>query len=169
MIEKTKKKDRLKNDFINKHYISYLYHRLKNDYSYKELSFVVNMYQDLLFKDISNGLDVEFLNGLGIISMDKIKYEIGIDSNGNIGNNLPINYPKTFELWKTNPELKHKQYVRCLNEHSNGFLFRLKLRRVKNGFPLNNIYSFKKSRMLKKAMSDNIRDNKIDAVLARKY
>lgn len=163
-------KTRRTHDFVHKHFLSYVYYRLKDSgLTYKEITFIVNMYQDELFNDLIKGNSVVLLKGLGTLTLEKYECGITINKDGSVKNNYPINFPKTLEFWKENPEYKNKHYIRCTNEHTNGYTFSLRYRRTKNGFPLNIFYTFKKNRILVQSLAKELKYNKLDARLGKTY
>ena len=62
--------------------------------------------------------------GFGVIGVYKKKHKIKKLDNGKF--NLPVNWPKTYELWNSNPKAKaEKKFVYNLNEHTDGYKVRI--------------------------------------------
>lgn len=102
----------------------------------------------------------------GKIELRKIKTEVSIDDEGNIVNNLPINWKATRELWNENESAKdRKTKIRYTNEHTNGHTFRIFYRTSKANYKNKSIYKLKFNRTLKRQLSKSIFAGRIDAFL----
>lgn len=157
-------------DYNLKHILSYVYWRLKDKgFSYKDINRIVSLYHDLMFTDLTMGKSVNLLKGIGKISIKKYKTEVYFNDDGKLVNTSPINYKATYDLWKANPKLYKKQYVRYLNEHTDGYLFSMRYSSNIRAFKNSKIYTFHKNNYLKKGLSKNITNNKVDATLGKKY
>jgi len=55
----------------------------------------------------------------------KIKYKERTLPNGQVLPNFPVDWKETKKLWEEEPELKGKKVVYYLNEHSNGYRFKI--------------------------------------------
>lgn len=81
---------------------------------------IINDINDSIINRITIKAEDYFMpEGLGIITVRKIKqnYE---------ANKLPINWKATKDLWEEDEEAKEKKtLVRHLNEHTNGYIYRL--------------------------------------------
>ena len=169
--EQVSKRPRLKSDYNSNHYTPYFVRRVLKKYKNtdeKKLRQAVKMYFDLCRDDLAMGYKVNLQNKLGNLYLNKEKKEVFLDSNGKIINKLPVNIRDTSELWKTNPELKGKVFVRYINDHSDNCVFSLHYEVSKAVFKNKNIYTFVFNRGLKKELSSNIMDKKVDAFL-KKY
>jgi hypothetical protein len=103
---------------------------------------------------------------LGKIQLRKVKTEVKIDENGNIVNNLPINWKETRELWASNPETKKsKTKIRFTNEHTDGHTFRVSYYKFNATYKNKSIYRIKFNRTLKRDLSKSIFKGNIDAFL----
>lgn len=153
-------------DFVKKHLLSYVFYKLRpKNFAYRDISNIIGEYQKLLADDISNGQPVKLANGLGSFQLSKIKRGVSVNDNGEVINNMPIDMIRTFEFWKEHPEFKGKKYIRFVNDHTNGYLFCLNFRLKSATFKLKSFYTFRKSRVLTKALSDNIKNGKVDAII----
>lgn len=161
------KRKRIKADYKTKYYVDYIYKRLNKKYglTYPQISKIIDMYHDQAREDLAKGEPIYFKHKLGNLRVYKEKREVKLDENGNIINNLPINLPETLKLWKKKPELKHKTYVRYLNEHSDGFYFTLSYQLSKANYKYKNIYNFKFNATLKQILHKNILNKEVDAYI----
>ena len=92
--------------------------------------------------------------------------EVKIDDDGNIINNLPINWRETRKLWAENDKAKEKKTkIRYTNEHTGGYTFRIFYRTSKANFKNKSIFKMKFNRTMKRQLSVSIFAGKIDAFL----
>lgn len=167
MQEDKESRKRLKADYTSKYYIDYIYKRLNKKYglSYPDISKIISGYHELAREDLSSGEPIYLKKQLGNLQLYKERREVSINKDGEIVNNLPINLPETFKLWKQKPELKHKKYIRFLNKHSDGFYFSFSYQLSKANYPNKFIYNFHFNATLKKMLYKNILDKKVDAYI----
>lgn len=102
----------------------------------------------------------------GKIELRKVKKEVKIDDDGNIINNLPINWKASRELWAESESARRKKTkIRYTNEHTEGHTFRIFYRRSKANYKNKSIYKMRFNRQLKRQLSKAIFAGKIDAFL----
>lgn len=144
-------------------------YKLKNKFSYKEINRIISLYHNMVMEEIALGTEFNMIKSLGSLEVVKYKNEPEIVDGKINTDKLPVNWVRTFRLWKDHPELKNKQFVRCLNEHTNGYIFALKYRRGNK--PCDSIiyYTFYKNNTLTKKLSNNIKEGKVDAFLGKIY
>lgn len=163
------RKPRIKANYTIEHILSYVFVRMKKinpNIDQKLIRKVIKRYFELCADDIALGNTIYLGGKLGNLYLEKSKKEIKYDPETNqITNNLPINFPETLKLWKEYPELKNKRYIRFTNEHSNGYIFRLKYEVSKANFKNKQYFNFKYSKPVKDKLSKNIIDKKTDAFL----
>lgn len=76
---------------------------------------------------VNNEYSYKLAQGLGIITVKKVKNYVRIGKDGKVKTNYPVNYNATMKLWATNPEAaKAKKLVRYDNRHSNKYTYRFK-------------------------------------------
>lgn len=160
---------RTKSNYNTKYYVDYIWKRLNKKYglTYPQISAIIKGYHQLAREDLALGEPVYLKNRLGNLRLTKEKREIRVDEEGNIINNLPINLPETLKLWKAKPELKQKKFIRFINKHSDGYLFRLSYQISKANYKYKNIYNFRYNATLKKKLHKNIIDKKVEAYINR--
>jgi hypothetical protein len=112
------------------------------------------------------GAEYFFPSKVGKVELRKFKSEVKIDEEGNIINNLPINWKATRELWAENKKSKlNKTKIRYTNEHTDGHTFRIFYKRSKANFKNKSIYKMRFNRTMKRQLSKAIFAGKIDAFL----
>ena len=105
----------------------------------------------------TKGAEYTFPNRIGKIVLRKRKTEVKLDEDGNIINNLPINWKSTRELWAESASAKEKKTkIRYTNEH---------YMRSKANFKNKSIYKIQFNRQLKRQLSKSIFEGRIDAFL----
>lgn len=116
---------------------------------------------------ISNkGAEYIMPHRIGKIELRKVKLEVKIDDDGNIINNLPINWRETRKLWAENEKAKqNKTKIRYTNEHTDGHTFRIFFRKSKANFKNKSIYKLRFNRTMKRQLSNSIFAGNIDAFL----
>jgi len=163
------KRDRIKSDYNSKYYTDYIYNRLNKKYglTYPQIGKIISMYHELARKDFTLGEPIFFKKFMGNLQLYKEKREIYINTKGEIVNNLPINFRKTWKLWNEKPELKNKTYIRYVNKHSDGFMFRTSYQISKAKYKYKNVYTFQFNETLKSMLHENILEDKVDAFINR--
>jgi len=161
------KRNRIKADYTSKYYIDYIFKRLNKKYglTYPDIAKIITEYHNLAREDLAKGDPIYFKKQLGNLMLYKEKKEVSINEKGEIINNLPINMPETFKLWRKKPELKHKTYVRFLNKHSDGFYFRFYYQASKANYKYKYVYNFVFNTTLKKMLNKNIWNKEVDAYI----
>lgn len=114
----------------------------------------------------TKGAEYFFPSKVGKVELRKVKSEVKIDEDGNIINNLPINWKATRELWAENEKAREKKTkIRYTNEHTDGHTFRIFYKRSKANFKNKSIYKMRFNRDLKRQLSRSIFAGRIDAFL----
>lgn len=160
-------KERIKSTYNTKYFVDYIHRRLSKKYglTYPEVAKIIKMYHLLAREDYSRGEPIFFKNRLGNLQLYKEKREVYINAKGEVVNNLPVNKRATWELWNEKPELKNKTYIRYVNKHSDGFMFKTSYQLSKARYKYKNVYTFQFNVKLKKMLHQNILDNKVDAFI----
>lgn len=167
MQKQESKRKRIKSNYNSKYYIDFIYKRLNKKYglTYPEISKIIRRYHELAREDLAKGEPIFFKKYLGNLQLLKEKREITINAKGEIKNDLPINFRETFKLWKEKPELKNKRFIRYVNDHSDGFLFKLRYQLSKANFKYKYVYGFKFNATLKEMLHNNILNKDVDAYI----
>lgn len=112
----------------------------------------------------AKGKEIILPKKLGRIELRKSKTEVTIDSNGNIINNLPVNWKETRKLWQENEVAKEKKIkIRFTNEHTNSHTFKITYMKGRADFKNKSLYLMKFNRQLKRDLSKSIFKGNIDA------
>lgn len=90
------------------------------------------------------------------VRKDKRKPRI---QNGNLINNIPVDWKRTNLLWKNDNEAKEKKLlVRYNNSHTSGYVFRIYLSKSKGIIKNKILYKFRPNRIFKRNLSKRIND-----------
>ena len=125
----------------------------------KEFIIVANGYMEFLIQKVLEGEEVTMPARLGTLFIQGVKKKLKFNRDGIPL--LPPNLAKTKELWDKNPEAKAtKKIVYCLNEETDGVVY--KLHWSKNRVPIENklYYNFILTRANKRAIHQSIKQGK---------
>jgi hypothetical protein len=158
-------KGRIKSDYNTKYFVDFIFKRLnpKHGLTYPQISKIIKMYHQMAREDFTKGEPFYFKEKLGNLQLWKEKREVYIDDEGNLVNELPVNWRATYKLWKEKPHLKKKTYIRYVNEHSDNFMFTTSYQISKADFKYKSVYVFQFNATLKKILSENIHEGEVDA------
>lgn len=160
------KRNRIKADYKNRQYISHIFWRIKKiypDIDQKKVNKIVSRYFELAREDLAHGNTVSLGANLGDLYLVKVKRKVYMNDQGVLVNNLPVDQGATNKLWKAKPELRGLKFVRHINAHSSGFLFKLKHYFFGSQVKNKSVYSFKFCRTLKSNLSENIINKEVEA------
>jgi hypothetical protein len=160
------KRKRIKSDINNSKYVYHVYSRIKKIYPDITQAMVVKIidrYFELAQDDLSFGNTVGLGGLLGDLYVVKTKRKVYVNEEGDLINNLPIDQNRTMKLWREQPELKGKTFIRHINSHSDGFLFKLKYEKFKFQLKNKSVYFFKFSKTLRHKLSENIINKEVQA------
>lgn len=162
-------KSRIKADYTSKYFVDYIFKRLNKKYglTYPQISKIISMYHKLAREDYAKGDIFYFKKELGVLQLYKEKREVYINEKGQVVNELPINYRKTWELWAEKPHLKNKTYIRYVNSHSDGWYFTTSWQLSKAKFKYKFVYNFHFNATLKKMLHNNILEDKVEAYVRK--
>jgi hypothetical protein len=166
--EEDKRLHRVKCDFGSLDYYKYFIKKTGNNHiSGIKFGEVLREFNEHVRERISTkGVEYIMPNRVGKIELRKIKTEVKIDDDGNIINNLPVNWKATRELWAESEKAKEKgTRIRYTNEHTNGHTFRIFYRTSKANYKNKSIYKMKVNRGMKRMLSKSIFAGRIDAFL----
>lgn len=160
------KRSRIKADYNNNQYVSHVFWKIKKIYpeiDKKMITKIISRYFELTQDDLSHGNTISLGNALGDLYLVKVERKVYMNDNGELINNLPVDQNATNILWKQKPELRGKTFVRHINAHSSGYLFKLKHYLFRTSLKNKSLYSFKFSRTLKTNLSQNIINKEVNA------
>jgi len=126
---------------------------------------IIREYNSSIRDDISKrGNSYLMPSNMGSIELRKKKAEVTVNEDGTIKNTMAPNWLETRKLWAENPEAKKANIrVRFVNEHSDGYIFRLAYLRTRAKFKNKTIYRLKMNRLMKRQLSASIINKSIDA------
>jgi len=162
----SEKRKRIKSDLNNYQYVYHVYSRIKKiypDITQAMVVKIINRYFTMAQNDLSFGNTVGLGTVLGDLYVVKTKKKVYINEAGDLINNLPIDQAATMTLWREQPSLKGKTFIRHINTHSDGFLFKLKYDKFRFKLINKSVYSFKFSKKLKGILSENIINKEVQA------
>jgi hypothetical protein len=103
---------------------------------------------------------------MGKIELRKIKREVKVNEDGSIVNTLNTNWVATKKLWEENLEAKIKKTrIRYLNEHTDGYIFKITYLKNTANFKNKGVYSMSLNRAMRRSTEQPIINHKIDAFL----
>jgi hypothetical protein len=120
---------------------------------------IANEYMEFLMKKVLEGEEVTMPARLGTLFIQGVKKKLAFNKDG--VPMLPPNWGETKKLWDKNPDAKAtKKIVYCLNEETNGVVY--KLHWSKNRVPIENklFYNFILTRGNKRAIHKEIKQGK---------
>lgn len=120
---------------------------------------IANGYMQFLMAKVIAGEEITMPAKLGTLFIQGVKKRLAFNRDG--VPMLPPNWGETKKLWDKNPEAKAtKKIVYCLNEETNGVVY--KLHWSKNRVPIENklYYNFILTRDNKRAIHKNIKQGK---------
>jgi hypothetical protein len=120
---------------------------------------VANGYMKFLMDKVLQGEEVTLPARMGTLFIQGTKRKLTFNKDG--VPLLPPDWKKTKELWDRNPEAKQtKKLVYCLNEETNGVVYKIKW--SKNRVPIQNklYYSLRLTRKNKRTTHKGIKEGK---------
>jgi hypothetical protein len=120
---------------------------------------IAHGYMEFLIEKVISGEEVTLPAKLGTLFIQGVKKKLAFNKDG--VPMLPPNWGETKKLWERNPEAKAtKRVVYCLNEETNGVVY--KLHWSKNRVPIENklYYNFILTRDNKRMIHNQIKQGK---------
>lgn len=157
---------RIKADFgIGDYHKFFLKNNKGCDVSRKEFGNIIKEYNSSVRDDLSlRGIAYRIPCGMGTIELRKRKAEVSVNEDGTIKNTMAPNWLETRKLWAENPEAKSaKTKVRYVNEHSDGYVFRISYLRTRAKYKNKTVYRLRLNRLMKRQLSTSIINKSIDA------
>lgn len=122
---------------------------------------IVKAVNSLLACRLLEGHDVVLPHRMGILELRKYASKIEF-KNGKLVTNLPIDWKKTLQLWHSDSEAyENKTVVRSEAKE----IFRIRYNKKFASYKNKSFYQFSANRNVRKALSEKIKDNEIDAFL----
>lgn len=168
MDRKDKRNHKVKTDYGMKDYYSFYLKKTNNKKITSSIyGSVVKEFNGYVRDRLSlKGAGYIFPCRLGKVELRKIKTEVKIDEDGNIINNLPVNWKETYKLWNENPRAKEKNIrIRYTNEHTQSHTFKIFYIKNKANYKNKSIYKMQFNRQMKRQLSKSIFAGRIDAFL----
>lgn len=126
----------------------------------KEFYAIIRGVNDLLAANLVNGKEIKFPEGMGVLEIRKYEPNVSF-VNGKLNNQYPIDWTKTWELWYNDREaFENKTLVR----YEEGVVYRVCYNKYKCAFENKNFYLFDANTFLKKRLSNNIKNEEVDAI-----
>lgn len=121
--------------------------------TYRRVLYAFN--EEISRRMIEESEDIRLLSRLGWLGIRKNKRKIKMDKNGNPITQLPVDWARTKEMWKKNPEAKRKgKVVHIHNEHSDGYVAGVKYFKTRARYPNKSIYDFVPTRSNSRALAE---------------
>jgi hypothetical protein len=155
------RKKKFKHDFGVRHILYYHNKNYPKRLEYKDISTVLNIFNNKLIESLYKGAYITLPYSLGDLYIYKYKPKFRFDKNGTIitkNKFKMIDYKATNKLWKTYPELAHKKYICYDNFHTDGYKFRIKWKRYHKN-RLNRLYNFTPARSFSRGLAQYLRKN----------
>lgn len=134
---------------------------------------IISEYNKKLSEHLIENLVLNLPYRLGKLEILKVKRKAYLDKNGELKNNVPIDWKSTNELWSRNPEMKaNKVLIRYNNTNTNGYVFRVYYNKGKAVYKNKSIYFCKPVRSLARGITKRINDYskiKYDAYIKKTY
>lgn len=147
---------------MNEYYKDYIKHNdLKITYS--EYSNIISKFNsEIIELMLNNSFDymIPHLNLELTIRKNLRKPQI---KDGKLHNNVPIDFKRTMDLWRDDPEAKERKIkIRHNNKHTLGYVFRFYLKKLRGTMNNKKYYKFKPSRGFSRALAHRINDDSKD-------
>lgn len=127
----------------------------------REFGLIIKAMNKLLVDRLLEGHDIVLPCKMGKIELRKFKAKVEY-KDGKVTTNLPVNWKRTLQLWYEDPEAHaNKLVVRQETKK----IFRIIYNKHSANYNNKSFYQFTANRGTKKALSEKILDNKIDAFL----
>lgn len=125
----------------------------------REFYSVIRTVSGIMAERLSEGKEVILPHRMGSLDIRKYRPVLRI-RDGRLVNRLPVDWKRTLELWSSDTESLER---RTLVRHESREVFKLVYDKSRANYNNKSFMEFRFNRNIKKALRDNIRDNKIDA------
>lgn len=126
---------------------------------------ILKDYNGFIRDNISKrGLPYNLPSRMGVIELRKKKAGVSVNEDGSIKNTMAIDWRRTRQLWEESAEAREKKIKRrFVNEHSDGFVFKIAYLRSDALYANKTIYRLRLNRLMKRQLSKSIINKSIDA------
>lgn len=169
MQQTTEKKTRIHRSIVdygvNDYYKEFKQNNPKSTINRKVYGEIIKEFNSFLREGLAvKGREIIFPRKMGRVELRKSKTEVQIDSEGNIINNLPVNWKETRKLWLENKSAEEKKIkIRFTNDHTDSYTFKIAYLKLRADFKNKSLYTVKFNRKLKRDLSQSIFKGRIDA------
>ena len=148
----------------------YKHHKSKRKQMYDAIDY--KMYSKVLndiMVEISNSMtsgmyDFKLPYGLGKVITRKYIPTLNLLEDGTYSIRRAIDWKETNKMWDEYPELRKKQFVYHMNDHSRGFTFTVSYRKEGSKFRNRIFYCGQINRSIKRTLAKKIREGSFDAL-----
>lgn len=121
---------------------------------------IIRGINNLLAEELLKSQEIKFPASMGRLEM--IKYEVGASfKEGQLKVTYPVDWMETWKLWhRDNAAFQEKALVR----HTNNWVYRIRYVKDKANYTNKQFYLFTLNSKLKKRLSQNIKNGKIDTL-----
>lgn len=109
---------------------------------------------------LSNGHSISLPLNMGTIEIRKYKREPRLDEEGKLVYNAPLDWDKSLKMWYEHSNAFNEKLI--LKQES-GFTYRIRYSKLGARYKNQTYFLFKSNRAVRKAVSDNIKNGRIDA------
>lgn len=127
----------------------------------KQFGIIIRRVNEYLVQQLLEGHDVVFPHKMGKLELRKTPARIEFN-NEELSTNLPIDWERTLKLWYEDAESYDN---RTLIRKEYREIFRIVYNKTKANYNNKTFYKFTPHRNVKKALSEKIKNNEIDAFL----
>lgn len=126
----------------------------------KEFYAIIRGINDLLAKNISNGIDVKFPWGMGGLEIHRVKCGVSL-VDGKVKNTYLISWPETLKLWYEDEEARNnKSLVRQEQE----YIYLISYTKRNASYTNQCYYQFAPNRFARIALQENVKKGKIETL-----
>ena len=164
----TNRDHKVKSDYGSLDYYRFFKKNNKDqDISRTLFTSIIRDYNEFLSHNLTvNGSGLILPCKIGKVEIRKRKTGLTIDKDGNITNDLPVNWQETRKLWNSNDkERKKRTKIRFTNEHTGGHTFRIVYFRSTANYKNKSVYKLQFNRDMKRNLSKSIFEGRIDAFI----
>lgn len=121
---------------------------------------IIRGVNNYLAKEIINGNSVDFPYKMGTLELRKKERGVSI-VNGKLKITYPVNWDETIKLWFEDEQARKDK---TLLRDEQKFVYRVKYNKYKANYENKSFYEFALNRKIKKALKENIKNRKVDAL-----
>lgn len=128
--------------------------------SEKDFYYIIRNVNKLLVEEFLKGREITFPSSMGKLELRK--YEVGaFFDNGRLKISYPVDWEETWKLWYNDRDAyKEKVVVR----HQDQWVYKVHYNKYSANYSNKMFYQFKLNQTVRRALSDNIKQGKIDSL-----